>query len=38
MTGAQESRKFYEQYGREMIHEKFPQWEDRIACGFVGHG
>lgn len=38
MTGAQESRKFYEEYGREMIHEKFGHWEDRIACGFVGHG
>lgn len=38
MNGARESRKFYEEYGREMIHRDFPQWEDRIACGFVGHG
>ena len=38
MTGLEEARAFYEQYGREMIHEKFPEYEDSIAVGLVGHG
>lgn len=31
-------RKFYENYGASMIHEKFPEYEDRIAIGFTGEG
>lgn len=32
------SRDFYEQYGRNMIHEEFPEYENRIAVGLVGKG
>ena len=31
-------RDFYEQYGKEMIHKKFPAFEKRIAVGLVGEG
>lgn len=31
-------REFYEQYGKKMIHEKFPEYEKRIAVGLVGEG
>ena len=31
-------RDFYEQYGRKMIHDKFPSFENRIAVGLVGEG
>ena len=31
-------REFYEQYGRGMIHELFPEYEHRIAVGLVGEG
>ncbi len=31
-------RKFYECYGKEMIHNKFPEYEERIAVGLVGEG
>lgn len=29
---------FYEQYGRDMIREQFPEYENRIAIGLVGEG
>lgn len=32
------SRAFYEQYGRPMIAEKFPDYEGRIAVGLAGKG
>lgn len=32
------SKALYEKYGRTMIHEKFPAYEERIAVGFVGEG
>lgn len=32
------SRRFYEQYGRKMIHEQFGDYEDRIAVGMAGAG
>lgn len=38
LTGLALSRMFYEQYGKPMIHEKFPEYEDRIAAGLVGQG
>ena len=31
-------REFYEHYGKKMIHEKFPEYEKRIAVGLVGEG
>ncbi len=31
-------RKLYEMYGAAMIHDKFPEYESRIAVGFVGEG
>ena len=31
-------RNFYEEYGRPMIHKKFPAFEKRIAVGLVGEG
>ncbi len=31
-------RHFYETYGAPMIHEKFPEYENRIAAGFAGEG
>ena len=38
VTGLELSRAYYETYGRAMIHEKFPAYEDRIAVGLVGEG
>ena len=29
---------FYESYGQEMIHRKFPEYESRIAVGLAGEG
>ncbi|MGN0394126.1 MAG: DUF4037 domain-containing protein, partial [Coprococcus sp.] len=31
-------RMLYEKYGAAMIHEKFPEYESRIAVGFAGEG
>lgn len=38
MTGLELSRAFYEEYGRPMLEEKFPEYKGRIAAGLVGHG
>lgn len=38
MTGLEISRRYYEEYGRQMIHEKFPEYENRIAVGLAGEG
>lgn len=38
MKGLEEARAFYEEYGREMIHSKFPEFEAQIAVGLAGHG
>ncbi len=38
ITGLELARLYYEQYGRPMIHERFPTYEDRIAVGLVGCG
>lgn len=32
------SRAFYEEYGKNMIHERFADYEGRIAVGFAGEG
>lgn len=31
-------QEFYEEYGKRMIHEYFPEYETRIAVGLVGEG
>lgn len=38
MNGLTLSRRYYEAFGRPMIHEKFPEYESRIAVGLVGEG
>lgn len=38
MKGLQEARRFYEERGAEMISRLFPEYENRIAVGLVGHG
>ena len=38
MRGLDEARRFYEEYGREMIRSRFPACEGRIAVGLAGHG
>ncbi len=32
------SKEFYEKYGKKMIHDRFPEYEDKIAVGVVGMG
>ncbi len=38
LSGLELSRKFYEEYGKDMIHKNFPEYEDRIAVGLCGEG
>ena len=38
LSGLKLAKKFYEEVGAKMIHEKFPEYEDKIAVGFVGEG
>ena len=38
MSGIQLAERFYNEYGAPMIKEKFPEYESRIAVGFVGEG
>ncbi len=38
VSGMELSRAYYETCGRAMIHEKFPEYESRIAVGLVGEG
>lgn len=38
VSGISLARKFYEEVGAPMIHEKFSEYEDKIAVGFVGEG
>lgn len=37
-SNLEQSREFYEQYGKPMIHNLFPEYESRIAVGMVGEG
>ena len=37
-NGLEIARMYYEEYGRPMIHEKFPEYEGRIAVGMAGEG
>lgn len=38
LKGLELSRAYYETYVKDMIHSKFPEYEDRIAVGLAGHG
>ena len=38
MKGLEEARRFYEDFGRDMLHSRFPEFEARIAVGLVGRG
>lgn len=38
VSNLERSRTFYEKYGKAMLHEKFADYEDRIAVGMVGEG
>jgi hypothetical protein len=38
MNGLGRSEQFYRSAGRQMIHEKFPEYEERIAVGLSGQG
>lgn len=38
LSGIELSKRFYEEYGRSMIAEKFPEYENRIAVGLAGEG
>jgi len=38
IKGLDLSRAYYEEYGKSMIHDKFPEYEGRIAVGLVGEG
>jgi len=38
MKGLEESKKFYLDAGKDMIHNLFPDYESRICVGLVGHG
>jgi tetratricopeptide (TPR) repeat protein len=38
ISGLQLSRLYWEQFGKPMLEEKYPQLRSRIAAGLVGHG
>lgn len=38
ISGIELAKKFYIEIGAPMIHEKFSEYEDKIAVGFVGEG
>ena len=38
MQGLEQAKQFYLEYGQEMIHCLFPEYEHRIAVGLAGHG
>lgn len=38
ISNLERSQAFYESCGRKMIHEKFSEYEERIAVGMVGEG
>ena len=38
MKGLDLAESYFRELGRPMIHERFPEYEDRIAAGFVGPG
>lgn len=38
MNGLKLARAYYEAHGKQMIHTRFPEYEERIAVGLVGQG
>lgn len=38
LKGLELSKAYYEAYVKEMIHSRFPEYENRIAVGLSGHG
>ena len=38
ISGLELCRRFYESFGRPMIHRNFRKYENRIVCGMVGEG
>lgn len=38
MRGLKLAERYYHYYGQEMIHNMFPDYEDRVAVGLVGEG
>lgn len=38
MQGIELARKYYEEHGRQMIENNFPEYIDKIAVGLVGNG
>ena len=38
MKGLEISKNFYKEFGEKMIHEKFPELEEKIAVGLIGAG
>ena len=38
MRGLALAKQYYEQYGKPMIHDRFPEYESKIAVGLVGEG
>ena len=38
ISGLELSKCYYETYGKAMLKEQFPEYADRVAAGFVGHG
>ena len=38
MNGLEEAKLLYEQWGKDMLHTCFPEYEGRIAVGLAGHG
>lgn len=38
IKGIEISRKYFEAYGRSMIEEKYPEYQERIAAGLAGEG
>ena len=38
LKGLELARLFYEECGKKMIHDKFPEYEDKMAVGLAGEG
>lgn len=38
MRGIEKARELYETRGKQLIHDSFPEYEDKIAVGLAGHG
>lgn len=36
LKGMDIARRYYEEYGKPMLEEKFPEYVDRVAAGLVG--